>query len=386
MLYKDLIFIGLFIIILSILIFAIYYIKKQFDYYDSKILEINNNIFKIVSLPNQQTETTNDIPLINNDNLKIEENKNDSVNIDSLKQEDKIINISQNQDTKDLINSKNLLNQTVILESKEINKVEKQTEINNKNEIENNNKSSFSCSRSEAIGGGNAAVVSSKESENNKSSSLDEKEVNNENQNIENDIIENQNILMSFLNNVFSNIENQIDIRETPKTEDTENNKVFIIDENIDSNSQTSTTTISENLNISYSSISENKEITDENLKLNNEDKDENINSQSKESENNNNSLFVSSEESEKNNNLSFPISKDNEKDSESDEMIKLLNNEHKELKNKYKNILSQDLKNIKLQELKNIAKFLNIPLTKQINKYKKEELYNMCLNQIKDQ
>lgn len=386
MLYKDLIFIGLFIIILSILIFAIYYIKKQFDYYDSKILEINNNIFKIVSLPNQQTETTNDIPLINNDNLKIEENKNDSVNIDSLKQEDKIINISQNQDTKDLINSKNLLNQTVILESKEINKVEKQTEINNKNEIENNNKSSFSCSQSEAIGGGNAAVVSSKESENNKSSSLDEKEVNNENQNIENDIIENQNILMSFLNNVFSNIENQIDIRETPKTEDTENNKVFIIDENIDSNSQTSTTTISENLNISYSSISENKEITDENLKLNNEDKDENINSQSKESENNNNSLFVSSEESEKNNNLSFPISKDNEKDSESDEMIKLLNNEHKELKNKYKNILSQDLKNIKLQELKNIAKFLNVPLTKQINKYRKEELYNMCLNQIKDQ
>lgn len=372
MLYKDLIFIGLFIIILSILIFTIYYIKKQFDYYDNKILEINNNIFKIVSLPNQQIETTDDIPLINNDNLKIEENKIDSVNIDSLKQEDKIINISQNQDTKDLINSKNLLNQTVILESKEINKVEKQTEINNKNEIENTNKSSFSCSRSEAIGGGNAAVVSSKESENNKSSSLDEKEVNNENQNIENDIIENQNILMSFLNNVFSNIENQIDIRETPKTEDTENNKVFIIDENIDSNSQTSTTTISENLNISYSSISENKEITDENLKLNNEDKDENINSQSK--------------ESEKNNNLSFPISKDNEKDSESDEMIKLLNNEHKELKNKYKNILSQDLKNIKLQELKNIAKFLNIPLTKQINKYRKEELYNMCLNQIKDQ
>lgn len=377
MLYKDLIFIGLFIIILSILIFAIYYIKKQFDYYDNKILEINNNIFKIVSLPNQQLETTNDIPLINNDNLKIEENKNDSVNIDSLKQEDKIINISQNQDTKDLINPENSLNQTDILESKE---------INNKNKIENNNKSSFSCSRSEAIGGGNTAAVSSKESENNKSSSLDEKEVNNENQNIENDIMENQNILMSFLNNVFSNIENQIDIRETPKTEDTEINKVFIIDENIDSNSQTSTTTISENLNISYSSISENKEITDENLKLNNEDKDENINSQSKESENNNNSLFVSSEESEKNDNLSFPISKDNEKDSESDEMIKLLNNEHKELKNKYKNILSQDLKNIKLQELKNIAKFLNIPLTKQLNKYRKEELYNMCLNQIKDQ
>lgn len=377
MLYKDLIFIGLFIIILSILIFAIYYIKKQFDYYDNKILEINNNIFKIVSLPNQQLETTNDIPLINNDNLKIEENKNDSVNIDSLKQEDKIINISQNQDTKDLINPENSLNQTDILESKE---------INNKNKIENNNKSSFSCSRSEAIGGDNTAAVSSKESENNKSSSLDEKEVNNENQNIENDIMENQNILMSFLNNVFSNIENQIDIRETPKTEDTEINKVFIIDENIDSNSQTSTTTISENLNISYSSISENKEITDENLKLNNEDKDENINSQSKESENNNNSLFVSSEESEKNDNLSFPISKDNEKDSESDEMIKLLNNDHRELKNKYKNILNQDLKNIKLQELKNIAKFLNIPLTKQLNKYRKEELYNMCLNQIKDQ
>lgn len=364
MLYKDLIFIGLFIIILSILIFAIYYIKKQFDYYDNKILEINNNIFKIVSLPNQQIETTNNIPLINNDNLKIEENKNDSVNIDSLKQEDKIINISQNQDTKDLINPENSLNQTDILESKEINKVEKQTEINNKNKIENNNKSL------------------SKESENKDETN---KEDNNENQNIENDIIENQNILMSFLNNVFSNIENQIDIRETPKTEDTENNKVFIIDENIDSNSQTSTTTISENLNISYSSISENKEITDENLKLNNEDKDENINSRTNESENNN-SLFVSSEESEKNNNLSFPISKDNEKDSESDEMIKLLNNDHRELKNKYKNILNQDLKNIKLQELKNIAKFLNIPLTKQINKYRKEELYNMCLNQIKDQ
>ena len=361
MLYKDLIFIGLFIIILSILIFAIYYIKKQFDYYDNKILEINNNIFKIVSLPNQQIETTNNIPLINNDNLKIEENKDDDINNNSLniennidlKQEDKIINNSQIQNTKDLINSKNLLNQTVILESKELNNDIKQTEINNENEIEteNNNKSL------------------SKESENKDETN---KEDNNENQNIENDIIENQNILMSFLNNVFSNIENQIDIRETPKTKDTENNKVFIIDENIDSNSQTSTTTISENLNISYSSISENKEITDENLKLNNEDKDENINSQSKESENNNN--------------LSFPISEDNEKDSESDEMIKLLNNDHRELKNKYKNILNQDLKNIKLQELKNIAKFLNIPLTKQINKYRKEELYNMCLNQIKDQ
>ena len=373
MLYKDLIFIGLFIIILSILIFAIYYIKKQFDYYNNKILEINNNIFKIVSLPNQQIETINNIPLINNDNLETKENND--ININSLKQENKIINDSH-QNTKDLIKSENSLNQTDNLESKETNNDEKQTETNNEIKIKNDDNLSFSCLKE------NENIINnispSKEDENNKLFTLpiDEtnKEVEDENQNIENDIIENQNILMSFLNNVISNIENQVDIIETPKVEDTENNKVFIIDENTDSNSQTPIKTIPEDLNISHFSTSENKEITEENLKIYNK----NIDSSTKENKNfiNNNVSSSNEKDKEKNNNL---------KESESDEMIKLLNNDHKELKNKYKNILSQDLKNIKLQELKNIAKFLNIPLTKQINKYRKEELYNMCLNQLKD-
>lgn len=307
MLYKDLLFFGLFILILIIIVFSIYYIKKRFDYYDNKILDLSNALFSLIK---EQTEQNiiNPPYYENIEDVKHEtENKQNKLITDS--QPETIT--EENKKDKEFIDS----NIDLPVDSN-TDKIDEKTESKDNIIIP-------AASVVSVVSCNNQETEIKKSDDSPVIDCQEDKQDNRETQETQQE--DNKNIFSSFLNDVLINDDKQ----ETQKEV-----KVYIYNDKTDeSNTETETE------NKTFTITPENQEI------INSE------HSSNKETENN----------------------------KESDLLTKLINQEKKETIEKFKNVLNNDIKTIKLSDLKNMVKALNIALNKPVNRYKKDELYEVC-------
>lgn len=300
MLYKDLLFFGLFTLILIIIVFSIYYIKKRFDYYDSKILDLSNALFSLIK---NQTEQNNiDSPYYENKEYIKQETRIKQDKPTTELQTEIITDEIKNSDNKELQEEKEILastNELINISNNE--KAETKEDINNSN---NPNDSVISCinQETEIKKSDDSPIIECQE---------DKQE------------IDKENIFSSFLSGVLINDDKQ----ETQKKVD-----VYIYNDKTEE----------------FNAETENKTFT---ITPGNQE-------------------IINSEHSS---------NKESENTKDSDVLTKLINQQKMETIEKFKSILKNDIKTIKLSDLKNIVKTLNINLDKQVNKYKKDELYEVC-------
>lgn len=305
MLYKDLLFFGLFILILIIIVFSIYYIKKRFDYYDNKILDLSNALFSLIK---EQTEQN----IINPPYYE---------NIEDVKHETEI---KQNKLTTDsqpeTITEENKKDKEFIDSNIDL-PVDSNTDKTDEKTESKDNIIIPAASVVSVVSCNNQETEIKKSDDSPVIDCQEDKQDNRETQETQQE--DNKNIFSSFLNDVLINDDKQ----ETQKEV-----KVYIYnDKTDDSNTETENKTFT---------------ITPENQEIINSE-----HSSIKETENN----------------------------KESDLLTKLINQEKKETIEKFKKVLNNDIKTIKLSDLKNMVKALNIALNKPVNRYKKDELYEVC-------
>lgn len=383
----------LIVILIIVVITVIYLLKKQYDYYNSELDKLNNDLQTLISEHKQNIIIENKIKelkdqkIVNNtiDNVNNTTNNNDNQN-DST---NKTSNSNSNE-----INTNEL--NTIELESNKLNTIESDSDEFIKKIIDNNNNAIMSILN----------VIT----ENQENLTIDETDNIDSNFNI--DFINNNDIISKLHNNQnttsIQNEEPKPDFIESSdikynvstfitkidsdsineKTNKSYTNKYRSYDniDELDTVSDIADDFITNNSDIneiSNNSIKDN-ELSDNSIKnneiSNNSIKDnelsDNLNNQ------NINSTKVSIDSTEKQDSISSDNSNNEIKEVNMYDII--VDGQHKKdeeynaLDNMYREILNKDINDIRIQELRKIYKFYNIKGSKALLKYNKQELFDL--------